>query len=564
MLTELKVKNVALIREAEISFGKGLNILTGETGAGKSILIDSIQLALGARADKGLIRESADHAYVELTFKVDDEMIDAKLRQLEILPEDRQVILSRRLEASRNTCRINGEVVSGKLLRQASALLIDIHGQQEHTTLLQEKKHLEILDRSAGSKLEKQKEKIAELYGTYRELSEKLEEAKSRQGQKERDMDLCRYELGEIEEADLRAGEDDELETEFKRLSNASKIAESLEIAKDALDGFSGESALSLVGTALGSLKDAQRFDDTLGDLSGQLLQTEDMLREIARELMHRTEGMSFDEERMAQVSARLDVINRLKTKYGNSIEEILSYGEEKRKLLEELEDFDAYLAELENRLAKVGAELDEYCNKAHDIREKQAKIFSKDITKALSDLGFAHVEFETRVTQDAQYLGPDGNDHACFFVCLNAGEKLRPLSDVASGGELSRIMLAIKSVMADKDEIPTLIFDEIDAGISGQTAWKVSEKMAVIGRAHQLLCITHLPQIAAMADQHFMIEKNAGKNETRTQIKVLGREGMIGEVARLLGSDEITKTALENAEELKAKADEVKALAGK
>ncbi|MBO4336496.1 MAG: DNA repair protein RecN [Lachnospiraceae bacterium] len=560
MLEEIKVKNVALISEAQLCPGSGLNILTGETGAGKSILIDSIFLALGARADKGLIRQGADHAYVELAFTVEDKALEEKLSDAGAYAENGRIVLARRIEKDRNICRINGELVSGKVLRQAGSLLIDIHSQNEHTQLAAVQRQLEIIDEYCQDKLKAPAGKLEKLYEEYRLAEAELDEAKMRQGHKDRDIDLYRYELAEIEAANLTPGEDEELEGQFHRLSNLSKITGLAYSAKSCIDDENTQCALTMVGNAIGSLREAQRYDESLGAYADALLEAEENLRETARDLSRFIETTDRDEDSLSQISDRLDVINRLKTKYAQTIEGILKYGDEKRELLEKLENFDRYIEELEKKKDKLKQDLLLQCEKVSGIRKRGAKDFSKRLKSELSDLGFEYVSFDAEVASDERYLSKDGYDRLTFMISLNPGQSDKPLSEVASGGEMSRIMLAIKTVMADTDAIPTLIFDEIDAGISGQTAWKVSEKMALIGRRHQLLCITHLPQIAAMADNHFMIEKSLDKKETKTGIMQLEKEGMIGEIARLLGSDEITDSALENARQLKKQADEVKA----
>ena len=554
MLEAIRVKNVALIHEAELLLGEGLNVLTGETGAGKSILIDSIHLALGARADKGMIRQGADHAYVELVFSVPDYLKE-ELQKVGAEPEDGRLILTRRLENGRSTCRINGEVSNNKVLAQAASLLIDIHGQQENVSLLKEKKHQEILDLYCGRELTTVLEKLAAVYNEHMTLKKKLEESKQRESGRQREMDLAAYEVNEIEEAALKEGEDEELEAEFRRLSGALQISEAVGEAQNSLDGYES-GALEMIGNALARLKEAQRYDD-FSSVTGALLAAEEQVRESARELSRYLESAQPDEGRLQQVGSRLDLINRLKKKYGNTITEITAYAEKRRQELSELEDFEQYLENLEQRIAESKSELDQLCAGAHDLRVKGAGRFAKELATSLLDLGFVHADFEIEVLRKESCLGADGDDHVSFLISLNAGQKKKPLTEVASGGELSRIMLAVKSVMADKDHIPTVIFDEVDAGISGQTAWKVSEKMAVIGRQHQLICITHLPQIAAMADSHFKIEKTETDQAARTAITRLDRDGMIQEVARLLGSDEISESALANATELKDKAEQ-------
>ncbi|MCR4691372.1 MAG: DNA repair protein RecN [Lachnospiraceae bacterium] len=559
MLEELKVKNVALISEANLRFGEGLNILTGETGAGKSILIDSIFLALGNRADKGLIRQGAEHAYVELAFRVDREDLKSSLAQLGVADEGGRLILTRRVEKDKSVCRINGEVVSVKLLRQVAELLIDIHGQQENTSLLQERTHLQFLDLYCGQELSDLKEKLAHAYYKHHMLVDNLEEAQGKDSRKEREMDLAIYELSEIEGADLSIGEDEILEDRFRVLSGSEKIAESLKGASDCLDDYEGRGALSLTDRALSFLQDAIKIDPSLSDLAGELSEAEEQMRSAARQIARKLEASVPDEELVRETQARLDEINRLKHKYGNTLEEVLSYAQEKRDLIRKLEDFENYLADLKRQLQESEELLQGLCNRADEIRRKGAEGLEKELMEALPQLGFTHAECRIEVEQDDKYLGKDGNDHVSFLISLNAGENLKNLTEVASGGELSRIMLALKSILAGMDRIPTQIFDEIDAGISGQTAWKVAEKMAAIGRSRQLICITHLPQIAAMADHHFRIVKSQSDTETVTDIRMLDRSGMVEELARLMGSDEISESALSNAEEMKSKADQEK-----
>nr|MBQ8253320.1 DNA repair protein RecN [Lachnospiraceae bacterium] len=553
MLERLVVKNVALIDESEIEFSEGLNILTGETGAGKSILIDSINLALGAKADKNLIRQGAEYAYVELCFSVHSPKIQKELKEMEIFPdEDGKVILQRRIMPGKSTCRINGESVSGKMLKDAAAVLIDIHGQHEHQSLLSEKKHLDVLDTYCGAELSELSDQISEVYIKYKETEKEYEQALLDDRAKDREISLAQFEVKEIEEASLQEGEDAELEEAFRRMEHVKSIGESVSLAFQCLGSYEQENAETLIGRASKSVSDAMAYDSKLQTAADQLLQAEEMVRDAARFLQHYMDDLEIDGEAYAYTRERLNTINHLKNKYGNTLEEIFSYAREKTEFLNKFEDFEQYKEKLAAQKDAYYETLCSLCQKAHAVRAEKAFVLQKQMQDALLELNFPYAKFEIEVTEDEKYLSKTGDDHVRFMISLNAGEVLKPLAQVASGGELSRIMLALKTVLADQDEIESLIFDEIDAGISGKTAWKVSEKLGVLGRHHQVICITHLPQIAAMADHHFMIEKHQTQERTTTTLTALNREGMLSELARLLGGDVITDTVLQNAKELK------------
>lgn len=553
MLERLVVKNVALMDEAEVEFHDGLNILTGETGAGKSILIGSINLALGAKADKNLIRQGADYAYVELVFSVESEKIRQKLMELEIFPdEEGKVVLTRRIMPGKSSCRLNGETVSGKVLKEAAGVLIDIHGQHEHQSLLSEKKHLEVLDLYAAQDLVEIKEELAEVYIKYREAEKELQAALEEDASKDREIALAQFEKKEIEEANLQQEEDIQLEEAFRRMENIRTIGEAVSLALHCLDNYENENAQSLIGRALKSVNDAKVFDESLSEAADQLAAAEELVRDAGRLLSHYADNLEIDTQTYVYTKDRLDTINRLKTKYGNSIDEILAYAEEKTRFLNKFEDFEQYKIELSEKRETLRKQLQTLCAKAHKERCRQAEVLQKRMQDALLELNFPYARFEIEVVQDEKYLSKIGDDYVRFMISLNAGEGLKPLAQVASGGELSRIMLSLKTVLADQDEIESLIFDEIDAGISGKTAWKVSEKLGLLGRRHQVICITHLPQIAAMADYHYMIEKEQTSDHTRTTLTMLDEDGMLCEISRLLGSDTITDATLSNARELK------------
>lgn len=555
MLQSLHVKNLALIDEAEVEFSEGLNILSGETGAGKSIIIGSINLALGEKVQKEMLRDNADggdakSALVELIFSVEDERQRAALEKLEIYPEDDTVIMSRKIVNGRGTAKVNGESLPASKVREIAAILIDIHGQHEHQSLLSKKKHLEILDDYAKAEVEAPKQKLKEAYQEYRRLSEELETADVDEEERLREISFLEYEIKEIEEANLRLGEDEELEADFRRFSNGRKIMEGAGSAYDSTGGGM-DSASELIGRALREISGVSAYDEKLSELEEQLLEIDNLLNDFNRELADYVEETEFDEETFYEVEKRLDLVNHLKSKYGSSLEEVLKALEEKQERIAKLMDYDQYLKDLREKVEKAKSVLEKCCKKVSEIRQTYAKELTGAVKQALQELNFLDVQFEMQFERTVAYTA-NGYDDAEFLISTNPGEKVKPLGKVASGGELSRIMLAIKTVLADQDAVETLIFDEIDSGISGRTAQMVSEKMNVLGRNHQIICITHLPQIAAMADAHYLIEKSIQNQTTVSNISRLTEEDSVKELARMLGGVEITETVLKSAEEMK------------
>lgn len=562
MLQSLHVKNLALIDEAEVDFAEGLNILSGETGAGKSIIIGSINIALGEKVQKEMLREGdqdgeLESALVELIFRVTDERTRAQLAELFVYPEDDEVILSRRIVNGRGTAKVNGESVPTSKVKEIAAVLIDIHGQHEHQSLLSKKKHLEILDDYASERLAEPKRAMAELYHEYRALLAELKEADVDVEERLREISFLEYEVKEIEDATLREGEDEELEADFRKFSNGRKIAEAVSGAY-ASTGGGMDNASELIGRALRELSSVSAYDDKLAELEKELLELDNLLNDFNREISDYVESMEFDDETFYQVEKRLDEINHLKSKYGSSIAEILASLEEKQERLAKLKDYDSYLEKLREKVEQVKKKLDDKCSEVSRIRKEYAKKLTSAVTEALKDLNFLDVQFEMEFDRTADYTA-NGFDDAEFMISTNPGEPIKPLGKVASGGELSRIMLAIKTVLADEDAVETLIFDEIDSGISGRTAQMVSEKMNLLGRNHQIICITHLPQIAAMADSHYLIEKSIQNQSTVSTIRRLSREESVDELARMLGGVEITDTVRQSASEMKELAEHKK-----
>lgn len=550
MLQNLHVKNLALIDETEVEFQEGLNILTGETGAGKSIIIGSINLALGQKVPKEMLKENNEPALVELIFSVEDASIKRKLAEYDIEVEDDQVILTRKITAGKTVSRINGQAVSASVLKEVSSLLIDIHGQHEHQSLLSKKKHLDILDVYAKQQLGEKKEQLAVYFAEYKKLKEEWENSNKDEDERMRELSFLEFEIKEIEDANLRIGEDEELEEEFKRFSNGRKIMEAVGHAHEAVDG-QGESASELIGRALREMSNVSGYDKAIADMEEQLIEIENLLHDFNHELSAYISDTDFDEESFYQIEKRLDLINHLKSKYGNSIDKILNLYEEKCEKVSMLNDYDAYLKKLLNALNAKEQSVKLLCEEISGVRKKAAVDLCEAITKALEDLNFLDVRFSMEFGEAGPYTA-NGFDAPEFMISTNPGEPVKPLAKVASGGEMSRIMLAIKTVMADADEIESLIFDEIDSGISGRTAQMVAEKMNVLGRNHQIICITHLPQIAAMADAHYLIEKSVENNVTYSNIYKLNEEKSVHELARMLGGVEITDAVVNNAQEMK------------
>lgn len=550
MLRNLHVKNLALIDELEVDFEQGLNILTGETGAGKSLIIGSIGMALGEKVPKEMIKENADFALAELVFEVTGEEKTEKLKALDIYPEDGLVIMSRKISGGRSIAKINSESVSAAKLREVSELLIDIHGQHEHQSLTQKKHQLALLDEYAKEDIGELKAAVKFSYEAYMAVLRELEEKDLDEEQQKRELSFLEFELQEIEGANLKIGEDSELEEQYQKLVNHKKIMASCMMAHQQTAG-EGDSATEQLGRAVRELSTVSGYDERLQELEEQLAEIDNLLNDFNRELADYMGESEFAEESFYETEKRLDEINHLKSKYGNTIEKILEVKEEKETRVQELQDYDAYLLGLKEREKVLKEELELYSNKLSEMRKKYAKELTALVEEHLKELNFETVRFEMRF-EKMDHFTANGTDDAQFLISTNPGEEVKPLGSIASGGEISRIMLALKTVLAENDEIDTLIFDEIDTGISGRTAQKVSEKMNLIGRNHQVICITHLPQIAAMADTHFLIEKQVEGGATHSRIVKMKEEESVEELARMLGGVTITETVLENAREMK------------
>ena len=557
MLQNLHVKNLALIDEAEVDFSGGLNILTGETGAGKSIILGSVSLALGGRYSADMLRKGADKGLVELTFYVENPETVRKLEEMDLSPDGGQIIITRRFNGNRSVSRINGETVTLGRLKEAAQVLIDIHGQHEHQSLLYKKNHLAILDAFAKEAGE-WKKKVADSYREYRRLEKELKEADKDEAERAKEISFLEFEIDEIENAGITAAECQSVEEDYRRMMQGKRIAENLEEAYLYTAGEGGISAAEAIGRAVRAAAVAAEHDDKSGELYEQLVEVENLIGDSGRELRCYLDSLSFEPEQFYETESRLNQINHLKVKYGDSAEAILQHKADDEERLLILKNYDEYLNELKGKLKKSEERLQKECEGLSKIRKKEANLLQAKIAEGLQDLNFLDVCFEIRFSKTSGYT-VEGTDEVEFMISMNPGEPTRPLATVASGGELSRIMLAIKAVMADKDEIETLIFDEIDVGISGRTAQKVSEKMCLIGRKHQVICITHLAQIAAMADTHYLIEKRVEDQMTKTKIRQLDGEESVQELGRILGGAKITDAVLENAREMKILASGLK-----
>lgn len=559
MLLNIHVKNMALIEEIEVDFSEHLNILTGETGAGKSILLGSVNAALGGKVSKDFIRKDAEYGMVELIFSVDREETFDKIRSLDIpVDEDGTIIISRKIMKNRSISKINGETVTLSLLREVSSLLIDIHGQHEHQSLLNKKAHLDIIDSYGRKEIAPLKERLTEAYQAYKKLEKELKETDIDEEERLREINFLQFEIEEIENARLMDGEDELLEKDYRKMCNSRTLMETAGDVYRMLGYDDSHSVGSVLGRAVRQFSSVINLDEEAGTIGEQLQELDNLCNDLNRELSEYLISLEFDDEAFRETEDRINLINSLKSKYGNSIDKIREYLAKQKVRMEQLTHLEERIARLSDETEKARKILDGLCQQLSDLRKDCARELSAAIRDALIDLNFLDVIFDVAFTPLGHYSG-NGYDEACFMISTNPGEPVKPLQDIASGGELSRIMLAIKSILAKVDTIDTLIFDEIDVGISGRTAQMVSEKMSHIAKTHQVIAITHLPQIAAMADSHYFIEKKAKDTKTTTSIVKMNREASIGELARMLGGVEITEGILNSAREMKEMAETVK-----
>lgn len=558
MLLNLHVKNLAIIDEVEVDFSEGLNVLTGETGAGKSIIIGSINLALGGKVPKGIIRKGEESALVELLFSVENEIQREAIEKLGIDLDEDTVLISRKITKGRSINRVNGESVTVTMLKEIASVLIDIHGQNEQQSLLYKSKHMEIVDRYARDMMQGKDEELAESYRRYKELLAEKNDSNISEEERRRDEAFIRYELEEITNASLVHGEEEKLAEEYKKLSNASSIAEGLGEIYSMTGSGGNQSVSDALGYSLRIISKLAEYDDEIEQFAGQLSDIDALVSDFNRDISGFMDNMELSSGQLEEVEKRLDLIRNIKAKYGATTEKVKQYAEKLQEKLDKYQVYDEYQKGLDEKIDKELLKLKTLSADISKVRKKCAKILEGKITDALIELNFLQVHFEIEVRTLDEYTSK-GIDEVEFMISTNPGEDMKPIGSAASGGELSRIMLAVKAVLAEHDEISTLIFDEIDVGISGRTAQMVAEKMALIASSHQVICISHLAQIAAMADAHYLIEKSNDNNHTSTDIRRLHESETVDELARILGGVEITDAVVSSAKEMKGLADDVK-----
>ena len=553
MLLNLHVKNFALIDEIDIDFSKGLNILTGETGAGKSIVLGSLAIALGAKADKDCIRTGEEYALVEITFTADTEEVKNKLIENDISLENDEIIIQRKITPQRSVFKLNSQTVTVSVIKDIASALIDIYGQHDYQNLLNSRKHIEILDSFAKDSADAVSG-YKKTYAEYLRLKAMAESPEVDEVRREREISLLEYQINEIKSAALKPNEEAEVEERLKVLENAYKIQSTLSLIKDMMYDYES-SAGEMINKSIREMSAISSYDSVLGDMFDELNNIYSLVSDFERETMGVLEDYAPNEEELDRLRERYNLINELERKYGRTIENVLEYLDDKEKELENLQDYAIKRESILKDYEKAKDALKKSAASLTEVRKKTARSFEKAITEGLSDLNFNQSSFNVAITEANDYTS-NGIDKVNFEISTNPGEPLKPLENVSSGGELSRIMLAIKTVGAKSDNTETLIFDEIDAGISGVTAWKVAKKLALLSKDHQIICITHLQQIAAMADIHFEIKKTVSDNSrTNTYIEVLDEEGEIKEIARMLGDESGSDKFLDNASEIKKQA---------
>lgn len=553
MLETLQIDNIALIEKLEIGFCKGLNILSGETGAGKSIIIDSLNFVLGTRADKSLISYGKDTAKVSAFFNVSDSpKVKELLKETGIEADGDELVLQRVMtETGKNTCRINGEKVTLAMLKEVALALTDIYGQHEATGLLDDENHIVVLDKYAKSALSEPLERQKALWGNYNSIKKELSKYGSL-SEVAKKTDILRFELDEIEKAALTDGEEDELLAARKKLNNSRAISDALAAARNYLDGDYESGAVITVSNAKSQLSSVEEYDQRYAELVERLDSAKIEIKDIAETLEGLLEESEYNPYEAERIEQRLSLIRTLKRKYGSDIAEILAYADKIKEELVFYDDAEYNIEKLNSDLLACERSLKENAKKIHSVREKYAKDLACNITGQLKELGMANATFYADVSYHEDALSANGADSVLFMFSANAGQPAKALSKVISGGELSRFMLAVKNIISDVDGIQTMVFDEIDTGISGKIAQVVAEKLYNISTGKQVLAVTHLPQLASMADAHYLISKSDFDGKTSTHVKLLDNDETLGEIARLLGGSEYGTHALPHAKEMK------------
>lgn len=558
MLTNIHIENYALIDCLDIDINEGLNIITGETGAGKSIILGAIGAALGAKINSDVIRAGEEYSFISVSFHINDADKLKALTELDAVDlSDGDIIVTRKILPARSVFKINGVTVSAAQVRSLSSLIIDIHSQRDNLLLLKTENQLKLVDSFGDDEFRKLMDRQKSLYEEYTECNSKLANIGDDASLREREISLLQYEIKEIEEASLTVEEDEELEEKFSKMSYLEKIRRGVAESLQSLE--SGDvNSIDLLGKAIKSLGDAINYDKDLVQIYDALKEAESILSDASGDLYSYIENNEMDEEEFARITNRIDLYNTLKRKYNGSVKGILEALDEKIERLDTLINSDEYITKLKDRINELIDEMNQVCQSLHDKRVGIAEHLQSLIMSEMTDLNFNNVQFLIEVRKNDTFSS-NGYDSVEFLISLNSGEDVKPLKNIASGGEISRIMLAIKSVIADRDITGTMIFDEIDTGISSRAAQYVAEKMHNISKSHQIICITHLPQIAAMADTHFYVYKEVSDNKTITCMRELDEESQINELARFLGGSKITENVMENAKEMKQLANDYK-----
>ena len=549
MLNQLSVRNVAVIDKLDINFHDGVSVLTGETGAGKSIIIDSINMILGDRANKELVRYGTDKAVVQAVFDAPKSVINI-LEENDIDVEDETVIITRQVtKEGKSVARINGMVVTLNILREISDRLINIHGQHDNQALLTPIRHITFLDAYADN--EEYINRYKDILSKKREIEKKISSLEMDEQEKMQRIDLLEYQVNEIKKASLEKGEEDDLREQRDIYTNAEQITKSVnEAYMNLYEGDEIQSAYDGISIAVNEISQISDLNPQLKSIYDTLNEIMYSLEDTAHEIKEFGETVEFDEQTLNEIEERLDLISRLKRKYGNSIEEILEYLKEAESELNDIKLSDERTNELKEELKNITKELKEKGNVLTQRRENAAKVLEENIEKSLHELNMEKSKFKVNIENDGTFYD-NGMDKVEFLISTNPGEPLKPLVKIASGGELSRVMLAIKSILADSDGVDTMIFDEIDTGVSGKAAMSIAKKLAVIAKNKQVICITHLPQLTAMADNHYLIQKNTDGEMASTTLKELDEEGRELELARIIDGGEVTELALSHAKQM-------------
>lgn len=564
MLVQLDIHNVALIDHVTIELGRGLNVLTGETGAGKSIIIDSINAILGERLSKDLIRTGREKAVIEAIFNVDNERMADLFEKFGIEPEeDGTLILSREFSLSgKNVCRVNGKMYTVSMLRELGSHIIDVHGQHDNQSLLRTESHIELLDSFGGENIQFLKQNYSDLLVQYKNIRNKLRNMSGYENEREKKIDLLKYQINEIKKAKLKSGEEEELNKQRMRLTNAEKIINTLSSAYELI--FTGNnirnSASDNLNEALAELSSVCSMDENIDIITKRLEDLTYQLDDIIEDIRKERDNVEYNPELLEQIEERLDLIYKLKRKYGGTISDILEYCINAENELKEIIMSEEIINDLKKQLCNLNDKLLDAAKKINEERVKAAEILEERIGNELDDLEMKKAQFKVNIVFNGKYdsdsdneikYANNGLDKVEFLISPNTGEPLKSLSKIASGGEMSRIMLAIKTILANVDRIPTLIFDEIDIGISGKASQKVGEKLSYISKNHQVICVTHLAQIACMADNHYLIEKLSNENSTYTIVNKLDKAQVQDEICRILAGENVSKTTRKLAEEM-------------